>query len=121
MPSFLRFIFTLIAAAAIIGLSVVVMGNYVGKQKQDRALEAERNRLAAIYTVAPEVRSLPAAHIAVESQEMSGSTVNRTTILIRQYRFNSMKPVILPITLPRCSRVGLRKARRRIHGCVVGL
>jgi hypothetical protein len=93
MSSFIRFIFMLVVAAAIIGLSVVVMGNYSGKLKQDRKLEAERQRIADRYTVSAEDRTLPAAHIAVESQEISGSTVLRTTILIKQYRFNDMKPV----------------------------
>jgi hypothetical protein len=83
----MRFVFVLIAAAAVIGFSVLVMGNYFGKQKQEQALEDERNRMIRRYSA--EDQSLPIAHIAVETQELSGDTkVVSTTVLIKQYRFN---------------------------------
>lgn len=89
MTPFLRFTLLLIAAAAVINLSIIVVGNHFGERRQQEAVAKEKQRIADKFTVPEDRRNLPVAHVVVRSQERSGDFVPlHTTILVREYRFN---------------------------------
>jgi hypothetical protein len=95
MSRFLRFIFTLIVAGALVNLAIVLFANARSHADQEREKAAERDRFASLtHTLDKQLRR---GEMVVEWQRVDANhNVVETSLLVRQYMPQDDSSVPLP-------------------------